>query len=261
MSRATGQGMTIDANFDELNEKLLILSKSVGLELGPIIKEEARYLLQSAVRNTPPPSRQSGVNTIRNDLNKVAVSLDYQSYEARATKGGFYGSLAKYIRRRDAGKLRTLLQNQNLKLFQGFTVLGTPEEIASTHQSRRISGRVQGATTAVAFRSDMRRYFNKVSGRVGFMLSGWNKAAAAIGVKTKKFAQGTYLGSNSSVEFSFGRNPFFIARNRNIRDAMVIKTINTAVKFRIRVTQTKIDRAAKKLAINLGFTKLAKGSY
>jgi hypothetical protein len=261
MSRATGQGFTIDSNFDELNDKLFILSQKVGLELGPIIKEEARYLLQSAVRNTPPPSRQSGVNTIRNDLNKVAVSLDYQGYEARKTEGGFYGSLAKYIRRRDSEKLRTLLQNQNLKLFQGFAVLGTPEEIASTHQSRRVNGRVIGAAKAVAFRSDMRKYFRSVSERVGFILSGWNKAADAIGVKTKKFAQKTYLGSNSSVEFSFGKNPFFIARNKNMRDTMAIKAINTAVKFRIRVTEKKIDLAAKKLAINLGFTKLAKGSY
>lgn len=261
MSRATGQGITIDANFDKLNEKLAILAKNVGLELGPIIKEEAKFLMQSAVKNSPPPSRQSGVNTIRNDLNKVAVSLDYQGYEARKTEGGFYGSIAKYIRRRDAGKLRTLLQNPNLKLFQGFTVLGTPEEIRSAHQSRRVNGRVKGEAKAVAFRSDMKRYFKTVSDRVGFMLSGWNKGAAAVGVKTKKFAQRTYAGSNSGVEFTFGRNPFFIARNGNMRDTMVIKAINTAVKFRIRVTEKKIDRAAQKLAINLGFTKLAKGSY
>lgn len=261
MRSAAGSGMTIEANFDDLNKKLFILSQKVGLELGPIIKEEAKYLMQSAVRNSPPPSRQSGVNTIRNDLNKVAVSLDYQGYEARKTEGGFYGSIAKYIRRRDAGKLRTLLQNPNLKLFQGFTVLGTPEEIKAAHQSRRVAGRVKGEAKAVAFRSDMRRYFRGVSDRVGFMLSGWNKGAAAVGVKTKKFAQKSYAGSNSGVEFTFGRNPFFIARNGNMRDTMVIKAINTAVKYRIRITEKKIDRAAQKLAVNLGFTKLAKGSY
>lgn len=261
MSRATGQGITIDANFDKLNLKLFELSKRVGLELGPIIKEEAKYLTQSAVRNSPPPNRQAGVNTIRNDLNKVATSLDYQSYEARKTEGGFYGSIAKYIRRRDAGKLRTLLQNPNLKLFQGFTVLGTPEEIQAAHQSRRVAGRVKGTSKAIAFRSDMRRYFRGVSDRVGFMLSGWNKAAAAVGVKTKKFAQRTYAGSNAGVELSFGRNPFFLARNGNMRDPMVIKAVSTAVKFRIRVTEKKIDRAVDKLAINLGFKKLAKGSY
>lgn len=261
MSRASGNGMTIDANFDKLNVRLFELSKRVGLELGPIIKEEAKYLMQSAVKVTPPPSRQSGVSTIRNDLKKVAVALDYQGYEARATKGGFYGSLAKYIRRRDAGKLRALIQNPNFKLFQGFTVLGTPEEIRAAHQSRRVAGRVKGEPKSVAFGSQMRRYSKTVTDRVGFMLSGWNKGAAAVGVKIKKFAQRSYAGSNAGAEFSFSRNPYFIARNGNMRNAMVIKTINTAVKFRIRVTEKKIDRAMNKLALNLGFTKLAKGSY
>lgn len=46
-----------------------------------------------------------------------------------------------------------------------------------------------------------------------------------------------------------------------MRDPMVIKAVSTAVKFRIRVTEKKIDRAVDKLAINLGFKKLAKGSY
>lgn len=261
MSKSTGNGITIDANFLQLSIKLSQLSKAVGIGLGPIIKEEAKYITQSAIKNTPPPSRQSGVNTIRNDLNKVSVSLNYQSYEANKTIGGFYGSLAKYIRRRDAGKLRTLLQNSNLKLFQGFTVLGTPEEIQAAHQSRRVAGRVKGFAKSVAFGSDMRRYFKGVSSRVGFMLSGWNKAANALGIKTKKFAQRTYAGSNSSVEYSFGKNPFFIARNANMRDPMVIKIISTAVKYRLRVTQLKIDRANQKAAINLGFVKLAKGSY
>lgn len=261
MSRASGNGITIDANFNDLNKKLFILSQKVGLELGPIIKEEARYLMQSAVKNSPPPSRQAGVNTIRNDLNKVAESLDYQNFEAHKTKHGFYGSLAKYVRTRQADKLRALLQNPNLKLFQGFTVLGTQEEIKSNHQSRRVAGRVKGVAKAVAFRSDMRRRFKDVSDRVGFMLSGWNKGAEAVGIKTKKFAQRSYVGSNAGAEFSFGKNPFFIARNGNMRDVMVIKAINTAVKYRIRVTEKKIDRAINKLAINLGFTKLAKGSY
>lgn len=245
-----------------LELKLFQLSQKVGLQLGPIIREESKYLVTSAVRNTPPPSRQAGVTTIRTDLNRVAVALDYQSYEARATEGGFYGAIAKYVRRRDAGKLRQLLQNPHLKLFQGFRVLGTPAEIQAEHQARRFAGRVtKAAPKAVAFRSDMRRYFNQVSKRVGFQLSGWNSAAAVHGIKIKKFAQGAYTGSKANTEYSFGRNPFFVARNGNIKDYALQKKITTAVRFRLRIVETKIDRANKKLAINLGFTKLAAGSY
>lgn len=246
----------------QLEFKLWELSKRVGLELGPIIREESKYLVASAVKNTPPPSRQAGVNTIRTDLNRVAVPLNYQSFEARATEGGFYGAIAKYVRRRDAGKLRQLLQNPNLKLFQGFRVLGTPAEIQSEHQARRVAGRVTKAEPkAVAFRSDMRRYFNQVRKRVGFQLSGWNSAAAVHGIKIKKFAQGAYAGSRAGTQYSFGRNPFFIAKNGNIKSFDLQKKIETATKYRLRVTITKVERAEKKLAINLGFTKLAAGSY
>jgi hypothetical protein len=255
------QTLTISMESKQLEAKLYELARKVGLEAGPIIREEAKYLVASAVKNTPPPSRQAGVFQVRKDLNKLAVSLDYQSYEAKATAGGFYPSLAKYIRKRDAGKLRALLQNPNLKIFQNFTVLGTPEEIKAAHKARRINGRVFGEPTSVAFRSDMRRYFRDVSNRVGFQLSGWNKAAAILGIKTKKFAQRTYEGSRAGAEYTFGRNPFFVATNGNIKDYALQKKIDTAVRFRLRVTQTKIDRATQKLAINLGFTKLAAKSY
>ena len=96
---------------------------------------------------------------------------------------------------------------------------------------------------------------------VGFALSGWANAAAVHNIKIKKFAQGSYAGSRAGVEYSFARNPYFVARNGNIKDFQLQKKIETAVKFRLRVTQLKIERAEKKLAINLGFTSLAAGSY
>lgn len=246
----------------QLEIKLYELSRRVGLELGPIIREETKYLLASAVRNTPPPSRMAGVNTIRTDLNRVAQAVNYQTYEAKKTEGGFYPSIAKYIRRKDAGKLRQLMQNPNLNMWQGFKVLGTPAEIQAEHRARRVAGRVpKGEAKAIAFRADMRKYFRDVSKRVGFALSGWANAAAVHNIKIKKFAQGSYAGSRAGVEYSFARNPYFVARNGNIKDFQLQKKIETAVKFRLRVTQLKIERAEKKLAINLGFTSLAAGSY
>jgi hypothetical protein len=246
----------------QLEVKLYELSRRVGLELGPIIREESKYLIASAVRNTPPPSRQAGVNTIRTDLNRVAVPLNYQAFEAKATTNGFYPSIAKYVRTKNAGKLRELLQNPNLNLFRGFKVLGNPADIKAEHKARRLNGRVTKVEAkAVAFRADMRSYFRDVSKRVGFALSGWTNAANVHGIKIKKFAQGSYAGSRAGAEYSFGRNPFFIARNGNIKDFALQKKIETAVKYRLRVTITKVERAEKKLAINLGFTKLAAGSY
>ena len=237
------------------------LSKRTGEDLGQFIKEEAKYVVQSVVRTTPPPSKQAGDRTIANDLNKVAVPLDYQSFEARATEGGFYKSIAKYVRRRNAEKLRLLLQNPNLNLFKNFGVLANQDEIAQHHQSRRVAGRVKGVARNVAFRVDMRRYNKVVNQRVGFMLSGWNKAAQALGVKTKKFASRSYAGSRSDLEYSYARNPFFVARNGNMKIADAQKKIDTTIRFRLRVAQKKLERVIQGKAVNLGFKKLAGGSY
>lgn len=254
--------MYVLINSNKLIQQLTELSQKCGLELGPIIKEEAKYLTQSVAKNTPPPSKQAGEATLRNDINRVAVPLDYQSFEARATEGGFYKSIAKYVRRRQTEKLRTLLQNPNLNLFRNYSVIGSVDELHQKHYSRRqFYGRVRGKPDAVTYRADQRRYYQQVKNRVGFMISGWNPALDSLGVKKRAFANRPYAGSVTTVRFHFGRDPYFFASNRNIRIAQIQKQIDTAIRYRMRVTATKIERAENKLALNLGFTKLEKGSY
>ena len=254
--------MSVVLNTNKLMMQLSELASRCGQELGPIIKEEARYITESVAKNTPPPTKQKGERTLANDLNKVAVPLDYLSFERRATAGGFYKSIARYLRRRETEKLRTLLQNPNLNLFTNFTVIASPEELHRKHYARRsFNGRVRGKPDAVAYRSDQRRYYGQVKNRVGFMISGWNPALDALGVKKRAFANRPYAGSTTRVRFNFGRDPYFFTANGNIRIAQVQKMIDTAIKYRMRVTQTKIERAQKRLALNLGFTKLERGSY
>ena len=123
-------------------------------------------------------------------------------------------------------------------------------------------GRVkQAKSDAVAFSGDYKRNAIETKKRVGFMVSGWNKAAEAVGAKKKKFADRPYQGSSHDVRVNFGRNPFFIAINRNIRIVAFQKLMNNVIAYRLRIATTKVERAQNKLAINLGFTRLAKGSY
>jgi hypothetical protein len=258
--------ITVNFRSRELEVKLYELSKKVGMKLGPIIKEEARYVLQSAVKVTPPPARQSGKRTIGIDLNRVAIPLDYQTYEKNATPGGFYKSLAKYIRRRNVNKLRTLMQDPRLSFLNGLSVIANRDELRQKHQSRRQfgpagGGRVRGKPDSVAFRADMRRYKRSVENRVGFMLNGWAEAGRVLGVPIKKFAERNYEGSTQKFRYNFWRNPFVEVINSNIRMTQPQRTIDAILAYRIRVTQKKIDRANKKLALNLGFTTLAAGSY
>jgi hypothetical protein len=64
------QTLSISMESKQLEAKLYELARKVGLEAGPIIREEAKYLVASAIKNTPPPSRQAGVFQVRKDLNK-----------------------------------------------------------------------------------------------------------------------------------------------------------------------------------------------
>jgi hypothetical protein len=256
----------IQSNTKQLEGQLYLLSKALGMELGPIIKEEGKFILQSAIRVTPPPSRPAGVRAINRSLNLVADPLDYQAYEQRATDGGFYKSIAKYIRRRQTDKLQSLFNKPQLQFWTGFTVLQNEEALRAKHQSMRRfgpsgGGRVYGQKNSLAYGPDMRRYAKKVHDRVGFMLNGWSQAASVLGLKIKQFAQKTYEGSTQKVEYNFGRNPFITVVNSNIRMEQPQRKIDSILAYRIRITEKKIDRANQKLAINLGFTKLAKGSY
>lgn len=253
--------MTIDVNTARLVGNLNELAKKCGLTLAPILKEEARYLVESAIKTTPPPSRPAGERTLSHDLQQVAVPLYYKNYEQKATGKGFYKSLARYIRNRDTEKIRSLIRNPNFHLFQGMDVIGSQKELETRHYSRRRFGRVKQKADAIAFSADFKRYYNTVKKRVGFMVSGWNEAAGVVGAKTKKFSERPYSGSNFSVRFLFARDPYFVATNRNIRVPAFQKILNRTIEYRLRIATTKVLRANQKLALNLGFTTLAKGSY
>jgi hypothetical protein len=254
--------LSIDIDTKALEQQLANLADRCGLELGPIIKAEAKYLVESAIKNnTPPPSRQAGERTVANDLAKVAIPLDYRSYEQKATGRGFYKSLARYVRDKNVEKLKALMRNPNFHLFKGMDVVGSQEALHARHYSRRRYGRVRQKPDAVAFSADYKRTLIETKRRVGFMVSGWNKAADAVGARKKKFADRPYEGSVVNVEVNFGRNPFFLAINRNIRIPQFQKLMNRVIAHRLKITTQKVERAQKKLAINLGFTRLEKGSY
>lgn len=253
--------LSIDIKTEQLERQLSRLASACGLELGPIIKEEAKYLVQSAIKITPPPSRQSGERTLSSDLQKVAIPLEYTTYEQKATSKGFYKSLARYIRDKNTEKLKALIRNPNFHLFQGMSVVGSADELHQRHYSRRVNGRVRQKPDAVTFSADYKKVYKETKQRVGFMVSGWNKAAEAVGAKKKKFADKSYAGSVNDLRVNFGRNPFFLAINRNIRVTQFQKLMNNVVAYRLKVATAKVERAQKKLALNLGFVRLEKGSY
>lgn len=247
---------------EKLNKQLADLASKCGLELGPIIKEEAKYLVTSAISTAPPPSRKSGEKTLKTDIKRVVSVLNYRTYEQNATEGGFYKSLARYVRERNTEKIRALIRNPNFKMFENFEVIDSVSKLHERHYSKRGNdGRVRQRPDAVAYSADFKTYYNDIKNRVGWMISGWNKAASVVGAKKKVFANKSYSNSREVVDFDFNRNPYFLAKNSNIRIPSYSKEMEYAVKYRLRIAEKKISLAEQKLAINLGFTRLAKGSY
>jgi hypothetical protein len=104
-------------------------------ELGPVIKEEARYLINLFIKFTPPKSRKQGEGAVQSDMANLATPLSYPELEAKAGKKGFYRSMAKYVRKRETEKLKLLFQNPNLKFFHGRQMLANVDEIRIAHKA------------------------------------------------------------------------------------------------------------------------------
>lgn len=252
----------IETSFHRLEYQLARLANAAKVDLGQVIKEEAKYAIQTIVKFTPPKNRQEGVNAVRADMGKVAQPLVYQDLKAKASKGGFYGSMAKYVRNREVEKLRALFRNPKLNHYYGGKLLADVNALKAEHRSRQNNrGRVTGKPTAFAFGADYKKYLKEVEGRVGWSLSGWNSSAKVAGARYKKFADrlkpqpgtGKLFGS---VQSSFGPQPFIRATAHNIKIPNYQRMIDGAITSRERTTVKKIAAVLANRAVNLGFTRV-----
>jgi hypothetical protein len=129
--------VSIETDVRELQSALANLAEAAKVELGPVIKEEARYLLNLFIKFTPPKSRKQGEGAVQSDMANLATPLSYPELEAKAGKKGFYRSMAKYVRNRETEKLKLLFQNPNFKFFHGRQMLSNVDEIRRAHRQRQ----------------------------------------------------------------------------------------------------------------------------
>jgi len=157
----------IEASFSRLEYQLARLANAAKVDLGLVIKEEAKYAIQTIVKFTPPKNKQQGVNAVRGDFSRLAQPLVYSDLKTKATKGGFYGSMAKYVRNRDVEKMRALLRNPKLTGYYGMKLLENEDALRNEHKARRNArGRITGKAPALAFGAYFKRYRNEMEGRV-----------------------------------------------------------------------------------------------
>lgn len=252
----------IEASFSRLEMALHELAKEAKVGLGLVIKEEARYAIQTIVKFTPPKQRPQGVNAVRADFSRLAEPLVFQDLQAKATEGGFYKSMARYVRNRDVEKLRALFRNPNLTHYYGRPLLESEDAIKKYHRSQQNSrGRITGKPRVLAFGLDFRRVRKTMEDRVGWTVSGWNASAKVTGARYKKFSDKLkpQAGGNKlfgSVQSSFGPQPFIKATAHNVKIPNYQRMIDAAINARLRITIRKVAAVKANKAVNLGFTRV-----
>jgi hypothetical protein len=245
---------------ERLSAALTELARASQFGLGPIIKEEGRYLTQLFIKFTPPKSKKQGVNAVRKDIGKMTAVLDYNTLKAKAAPGSIYESMARMVRRRETEKLNNLLRNPKISYWGGRRVLSDITQVAEVHlRARNKYGRIPKDQNVAAYKTDARRYRKAIEDRVGWTVAGWIPAAKATGARYKKFAEP--LASNAGeVAYWFGRaneRPVFIvARNRNVKIPNYQRMIDGAFNSRVSTTTKKVKRLLAGKAVNLGFTRV-----
>jgi hypothetical protein len=252
----------IDTSFERLEMQLHLLAKAARVDLGLVINEEAKYAIQTIVKFTRPKQKAEGVNAVRADFAKLAEPLVYQNLQAKATEGGFYKSMAKYVRNRKIEKLRALLNNPKLTHYYGRPLLESQDAIKKYHRSQRNSkGRIEGKPLALAFGLDFRRARKTIEDRVGWTVSGWRSSAKVTGARYKKFSDKLkpQAGGNllfGAVRFSFGSQPFIKATADNVKIPNYQRMIDGAINSRVKITTRKVAAVLANKAVNLGFTRV-----
>ena len=252
----------IESSFSRLDYQLTRLALAAKVDLGLVIKEEAKYAIQTIVKFTPPKSKQQGANAVRADFSRLAEPLVFQDLQAKASKGGFYKSMARYVRNRDVEKLRALFRNPNLTHYYGRPLLESEDAIKKYHRSQQNSrGRITGKPRVLAFGLDFRRVRKTMEDRVGWTVSGWNSSAKVTGARYKKFSDKLkpQAGGNKlfgSVQSSFGPQPFVKATAHNVKIPNYQRMIDGAINSRIRTTAKKVAAVLANRAVNLGFTRV-----
>jgi hypothetical protein len=252
----------IESSFYGLEQQLANLALAAKVDLGLVIKEEAKYAIQTIVKFTPPKGKQQGVNAVRGDFSKLSQPLVYQDLQAKATAGGFYKSMARYVRIRQVEKLRALLRNPNLSHYYGMKLLDSGQALRQEHRQRQNArGRITGKPNSLAFGSDFKSIRNEIEGRVGWTVSGWNASAKVTGARYKKFSdklkpqtRGNKLFG--SVQSSFGTQPFIKATAHNVKIPNYQRMIDGAINSRIKTTTKKVAAVLANRAVNLGFTRV-----
>jgi hypothetical protein len=251
----------IEFHSARLDHALSRLANAARVDHGQVIKEEARYVTKTLIKFTPPKTKKEGNAAVEADFSRLTTRLSYKYFKERETEGGFYRSIARYVRTNQAQKLQNLFNNPNLKEWHGLKLLTSPQQILDLQRQRRTKyGRISsGSKEYASFLNDSKKAMKVIQDRVGWTLSGWIPAAKATGAPYRKFSDRFGIKSGRQISDFVSPNPFIIARNLNVKIPNYQSKIDAVLRARIGVTKRKIERIYGGHAVNLGFIRVQAG--
>lgn len=288
--------VAVSVDTRELENKLTLLARRAGAEVGTVLRQESLYITQTIIRNTPPNNFAQGRAAVARDIRRVFTPLRWVMNYLKVTVNRPQTALivAKLIRqgkhaeamqlmsqpadvaeqvtvkahRRGSAKVGSYTQTRLRKgalvpmVRPGTPIIRTPDpamHIARRNGYGRVAGKrrgSQGVVKASAIVEDgksLRDYIRAVQERVGWAKAGFASALTASGGSPPDWYGRLAPNSGAAKADFLGANPGIFAIAYNVKIPGYQRIVDDSIRFREKITQTKLDRVWADKGTNLGF--------
>ena len=226
---------------------------SLGLDTGRVLRVESRRILESIIKQSPPPEQALGASAVKSDLRKVFLPVE--------------GSIIRKARKTESGGFQILWATDSGQLFatrqEMFKPDAGPSELAAIHAAhRKNNGRVsglgprvkkQGATMNVfnryvVPRAAFNRYQREKLAHVGKLRSGFGHAAQKVGALLPSWVRRNLTPDTGYVHDNLGQgeSPSLIAGNTAPgSSSRLAGIVNRAVNARVKAIAKNVARMIK----------------
>lgn len=264
--------ISIKLDTRELEDKLYLLAKASRTLPGQVIREETRLLAENIMQLTPPQKGQAqGRAAIISDLlgGKRVSSARYSSV------GLFHGIENETVQPRKRAWATTLRVNLGWEGSKAVLIQknswrpnASLEELKAFHKkyqnqktgrtgmvSQSVIGRWKVQDQMWIKKATLNRYIRQVQGFVGWAKGSWTAVLQAAGGTAPNWIS-RHGATAGAAHVNFGENPEAIGLAFNIKIPNYQRMVDGALRNRVRVTETKLDRLFHGHATNLGFVTI-----
>lgn len=239
----------------QLQRLLAALPKEVA---GPVLYEEARQFVRKVVSFLPPKTFAQGRWAVARDIFRTMKAVDPKQFTEK--------SIIRILRSGDPSSIKSLIDRLPTTRGRGYLVHPFSPSIHTSARNKRgivprttipkiIAG--TGSLALVGQFGHPGQYVRSIQGRVGFLKSGYVKAARKLNVALPSFvARQPQLGQGSiEVDLKSPAGLHITIINRAGRYPDHARFVRDALRSRANAMRTKTLRLLRGKAVNLGFTR------